>query len=144
MSADRKFPLLRYILLCGEVCEADDGLPDAYGILSETTILTEPGEEQYFELSLYFLISIYSEDESQTYPIDLTVKAPSDHEGEVGRIELGNQNGRFISTLGSSLSIEIDRPGTFWFKAYYEGRLLGEIPLKVHFLQAVNQSKSVH
>ncbi|HEX8653119.1 MAG TPA: hypothetical protein VF708_20040 [Pyrinomonadaceae bacterium] len=138
------FPLLRFVLVCHEVIEGEAGLPDAYGVLSEVTIASQPGEPQFFELSLDILVSIYTEDENETYQIDLAVKAPSGHEGGVGTIRLGNVDGRFVSTFAGPLDIEMDTPGTFWIKVYYHGRLLGEVPLKVNFLQALSDSEAVN
>lgn len=144
MRGDRKFPILRYVLLCGEVCEGDDGLPDAYGILSEMTIGSGPNEPQYFDLKLHVLVSIYTEDEGETYPITLAVKTPSGHEGKAGGLRLGNVGGRFYSTLGAPFSMEVDRPGTYWVKVYHGRRLLGETSLKINFRRSKGGGPTGH
>lgn len=144
MTTDMKFPLLRYVLVCKEVREGEDGLPDAVGIMSEAMIPYKLGQPQNYDLKLFVLVSIYTEDEDETYAIALAVETPSEYEGEVGTVRLGNVAGHFLSTLAAPLSIEMNESGTYWVKVYYQQELLGEIPLKISFVQAVEPNGAVH
>jgi hypothetical protein len=123
-------PHLRFVTLCKDAKDGEDGLLNLYGLLSRIKVATEnPTVSATLEFKA--VVAIWSEDPNQRFHVSLRMEYPDGKEEEAGWLFMGRQGDRNIGTDIFNIRLVVSRSGLYWFKAYLDGDLLGKAPLDV-------------
>lgn len=137
-----KPPLLKYLILCKEASQNQDGSFNISGGFNVIPQL-EPGEESRTE-AFFLLLCVHLNDMATLYNVRVVLETPIGAEDIIaqfymGNIYMGNGDYRLIDTVQRELFFKVpNTTGRFWYKVYINEQLIGITPLYVQ--QVVNQN----
>jgi hypothetical protein len=87
------------------------------------------------QLTVTVAFGIYSEDHSVLYKLKITGREEGEAEQILLSTPIGLVNNQYASVVRQPCDLKFSRPGTYWFRAYLDGDLVGEYPLTIEYSQ---------
>jgi hypothetical protein len=132
MSHNPHTPHLNFIIICQKVDEANGKL-NFYGVADIVTVRSTAKNMPAAPVELFVAVSIYSQDQSQSYPSKLTMQLPGGKEMELATFVLGNDAGKFVGREIMPFGFDFEQSGLHWLKVYIDGQLRGQAPLMIRY-----------
>jgi hypothetical protein len=84
-------------------------------------------------LTTKLVVGIYSEDRFRGYALNVTTQEPDGTEAPLFNSQIGLLGDEYVPIKFQAYDLTFLNPGTYWFNAYLDGRLVGQYPLTIDY-----------
>jgi hypothetical protein len=133
VSKNKQLPEFRFVLLSRDIKQNPDGSLNLFSIVKGLTVDAPSDEMPRVEIKLMVAVGMFSQDKRETYSMRFAIESPDGSEEEVGFVQIGFVDGRYVDVQYMPLVMFTSSPGLYRFKVYLAGQLFGQYPFEIRY-----------